>query len=102
MDYEYRNGRLYLHRSAAEREPVLLRLRRIEGQVRGLQQMIEEDRHCLDEVQQINAVTAALREVLMLVISGHLDAAIDFAVEAQDGQAAVKEMIAVLRAALRH
>ena len=80
---------------------MLQRLRRIEGQVRGLAQMIENDRHCLDEVQQANAITAAMREVALLVISDHLTASVDFAVDAQDGEAAIKEMIQVLRAALR-
>ena len=101
MDHEFNEGRLYLHRTLEEREPLLKRLRRIEGQVRGLQQMIENDRYCLDEVQQINAITAALREVALLVISQHLTAAVDFAVKAQDGEMAIEEMVTVLRAALR-
>lgn len=80
---------------------MLQRLRRIEGQVRGLQQMIENDRHCLDEVQQINAITAAIREVSLMVVSDHLDASVDFAVNNHDGEVATREMIEVLRAALR-
>ena len=63
--------------------------------------MIEEDRYCLDEVQQMNAATAAMREVALLVIQDHLEAAVQFAVSAGDGAVAVKEMISVLRAALR-
>ena len=90
-----------LQRTPEEQEVILRRLRRIEGQVRGLQQMIEADRYCLEEVQQLNAVTAASREVALLVIADHLRAAVEFAVQAQDGVAAIQEMIAVLRAALR-
>ena len=101
MDHEFRDGRLYLHRSPEQKAPLLQRLRRIEGQVRGLQQMIEEDRYCLDEVQQMNAATAAMREVALLVIQDPLEAAVQFAVSAGDGAVAVKEMISVLRAALR-
>lgn len=101
MQSEFRDGRLHLHRTPEEREPLLKRLRRIEGQVRGLRQMIEEDRYCLDEVQQANAITAAVREVALLVIQDHLTAAVEHAVEALDGEAAIKDMVAVLHAAMR-
>jgi DNA-binding FrmR family transcriptional regulator len=62
--------------------------------------MIEEDRHCRDEVQQINAIVSAMREVALLVVTDHLNAAVEFAVENQDGKIAIDEMIKVLRAAL--
>jgi len=101
MRYEFSDGRLHLHRTAEEKEPLLQRLGRIEGQVRGVRQMVEDDRYCLDEVQQASAITAAMREVTLLIISDHLTAAVDFAVQSHDGKAAVKEMIAVLRAGLR-
>ncbi|WP_158746471.1 metal-sensitive transcriptional regulator, partial [Acidisphaera sp. L21] len=52
MDYEFRDGKLFVSRSPEERDPLLKRLRRIEGQVRGLIQMLEADRYCLDEIQQ--------------------------------------------------
>lgn len=101
MEYTVADGRLHLQRSKGEQDELLRRLRRIEGQVRGLQQMIVDNRYCLDEVQQINATTAALREVALLVIGDHLHAAVAFAVEAHDGDVAISEMITVLRAALR-
>lgn len=49
--------------SPERREDVLLRLRRIEGQVRGLQRMVEEDRDCRDIVTQVAAVKSALSSV---------------------------------------
>jgi len=69
MRYEFRDGRLHLHRTAEEKEPLLQRLGRIEGQVRGVRQMVQDDRYCLDEVQQTSAITAAMREVALLIIS---------------------------------
>ena len=51
-----------------DKEALLKRLRRMEGQVRGIQQMVEDDRYCLDVVQQVNALTAAAREVALLVL----------------------------------
>lgn len=101
MDYEFKDGRIFVRRTPEEREPTLKRLRRIEGQVRGLQQMLSDDRHCLDEVQQMSAITAALREVSLIIVSEHLDASVDFAVNNRDGEIATREMIEVLRAALR-
>lgn len=101
MRYALDEGRLFLHRTREEKDELQRRLRRMEGQVRGLQQMIEDDRHCLDDVQQINALTAAAREVALMVIAGHLEACVDFAVEAHDGKVAVGEMVSCLRAAMR-
>lgn len=101
MDVEFTERRLILRRTAEEKEPLLQRLNRIEGQVRGMRQMVEADRHCLDVVQQANAVTAAVREVALLVIQDHLAASVKFSVETHDGAAALEEMVTVLRAALR-
>ena len=101
MNHEFRDGRLLLRRTPEQKAPLLQRLRRIEGQVRGLQQMVEEDRYCLDEVQQANAVTSAMREVALLIIQDHLTAAVEHAVASGDGDASIKEMVGLLRAAMR-
>ncbi len=101
MEYEFRDGRLFVSRSPEEREPILKRLKRIEGQVRGLIQMLEADRYCLDEVQQANAVTSAMREVALLILSSHLDAGVDFAVKSGRTDDVLKEMTDVMRAALK-
>jgi DNA-binding FrmR family transcriptional regulator len=57
---------------SAEKDALLNRLRRIEGQTRGLQTMVEEDRWCPDILQQIAAVTAALDKVALGVAAGHV------------------------------
>ena len=48
------------------------RLRRIEGQVRGLQRMIEEDKYCIDVLTQVSAVTSALESVALALLEDHL------------------------------
>lgn len=101
MDHEFRDGRVFVHRTVEERARLIDRLKKIEGQVRGIQKMIEDDRYCLDEIQQANAVVAAMREVELLIIADHLEAGMEFAVESNDKDAAVKDMMAVLRAAIR-
>lgn len=84
-----------------EKDELLLRLRKIEGQVRGTQQMIVEDRYCLDVLQQINALTAAAREVAATVLEIHLKSCIEEAAQDRDGAAAVQEMLTVVRKTVR-
>ena len=69
--------------------------------MRGLHQMVEDDRYCLDVVQQVNALTAAAREVSLLVMETHLRATVTEAASEHDGESALREMIDVLRKALR-
>ncbi|MEX6508271.1 metal-sensitive transcriptional regulator [Jiella sp. M17.18] len=101
MDGEIKDDRIELRRTEDEKRPLLQRLKRIEGQVRGLQNMIAEDRYCLDEVQQINAMTAALREVALLIISQHVSCGIHIAVEDDHRELAVEDVMRVLRSAMR-
>lgn len=58
------------------------RLRRIEGQVRGLQRMVDEDSYCIDVVTQVSAVKSALDRVAMLLLQDHLAHCVAGAVEA--------------------
>lgn len=92
-----------VHRSNydAERSDLLARLGRMEGQVRGLGRMIEDDRYCLDVVQQVNAVTAGLREVALLVLEAHLRVSVAEAVAGGDRDAAIAETVELLRRAMR-
>lgn len=54
------------------KEQLLQRLRRAEGQIRGLQQMVEADRYCVDVLTQISAVTKALQSVAVGLLDDHL------------------------------
>ena len=55
-----------------DKESVLKRLRRIEGQVRGLQRMVDEDTYCIDVLTQVSAATKALESVALELLDGHL------------------------------
>ena len=57
---------------ADEKPAVRARLKRIEGQVRGINQMVEDDRYCIDVLQQITAVTRALQGVALRLLDDHL------------------------------
>jgi CsoR family transcriptional regulator, copper-sensing transcriptional repressor len=56
----------------AEKDEVLSRLRKVEGQIRGLQRMIEDDRYCIDVVTQISAASSGLRRVAVSLLADHL------------------------------
>jgi DNA-binding FrmR family transcriptional regulator len=55
-----------------DKDAVQKRLRRIEGQVRGLQRMVEEDRYCIDVLEQVSAATRALQSVALQLLNDHL------------------------------
>ncbi|MBK5306044.1 MAG: metal-sensitive transcriptional regulator [Frankiaceae bacterium] len=57
---------------AADKDALRTRLRRIEGQVRGLQRMVEDDTYCIDVLTQISAATKALQAVALNLLEGHL------------------------------
>jgi CsoR family transcriptional regulator, copper-sensing transcriptional repressor len=59
-------------REAASRENLLLRLRRVEGQVRGVQKMVEDDRYCPDVLIQMSAIHESLRAVERILMKDHL------------------------------
>ncbi len=55
-----------------EKQAVLNRLRRVEGQVRGLQRMVEDDTYCIDILTQVSAVTRALENVALGLLDEHM------------------------------
>ena len=60
------------HGYSQEKENYAKRLRRIEGQVRGIAKMIEEDKYCIDVLTQISAVNSALQSVALSLLDEHL------------------------------
>jgi DNA-binding FrmR family transcriptional regulator len=75
------------------------RLSRVEGQVRGLARMVEEDRYCIEVVTQIAAVRAALRRVEELVLKDHVGHCVEHAIASGDPKEQrikIAELIAVL------
>jgi DNA-binding FrmR family transcriptional regulator len=70
-----------------DKEDYLKRLRRIEGQVRGLQKIVEDDKYCIDILTQVSAVTKALQAVALGLLEDHLGHCVTQAV-AEGGDAA--------------
>jgi CsoR family transcriptional regulator, copper-sensing transcriptional repressor len=61
------------HGYAADREALVRRLHRIEGQVRGIERMLEEDRYCIDVLTQIAAVNTALESLAFRILDDHVN-----------------------------
>jgi len=78
----------------------LKRLSRIEGQVRGLARMLEEDRYCIDVITQVAAVRAALKRVEEQVLEDHVRHCVEHAImsgDAEEQRKKVTELLEVLR-----
>ena len=78
---------------------VKTRLARIEGQVRGLGQMIEQDRYCIDVITQVRAAHAALAKIEQIVLQEHLGSCVEAAIvsgDPKEQRAKVAELIDVL------
>jgi len=75
-----------------DKQQVQDRLRRIEGQVRGLQKMVEEDRYCIDVLTQVSAVKAALESVALLLLADHTEHCVTEAICAGEGSQKVREL----------
>ena len=81
---------------AGDKDQVLARLRRIEGQVRGLQRMVEEDTYCIDVLTQLNSVNAALRAVGMGLLDAHVRHCVRESIEQGQGDEKVEELMAAV------
>jgi DNA-binding FrmR family transcriptional regulator len=76
---------------SAEKQALIGRLRRIEGQIRGLQRMVDEDTYCIDVLTQISAATRALQAVALGLLEDHLRHCVVDAAIHGDPAAKVKE-----------
>jgi DNA-binding FrmR family transcriptional regulator len=75
-----------------DKQKVIARLRRVEGQIRGLQRMIEDDTYCIDVLTQLSAATKALQGVGVLLIDEHLQHCVAGAAASGD-QARTEELV---------
>ena len=77
---------------AKDKPAVLSRLRRIGGQVRGIEKLVEEDRYCIDVLTQVNAARAALESVALQLLADHTEHCVTEAIQAGGGKAKVREL----------
>ena len=83
--------------SGAETTALAKRLNRIEGQVRGIGRMIDDDRYCVDILTQVSAVQSALDALALKLLEHHLHGCVSHAVASGNGAHAVDEALSVIR-----
>lgn len=89
------------HGYVAEKDALVRRLHRIEGQVRGLERMVEDERYCIDILTQIAAVTTALESVAFKILDGHVDHCVSGALSSGDPEVAAEKSKELLEAVHR-
>lgn len=89
----------FRHSYTKDRRLLQNRLKRIEGQARGLQRMVEDEAYCLDILQQVEAMTAAADQVAMLLLEDHVAGCLTHAIASGQGGPYVDEMMTVIRRA---
>lgn len=89
------------YRYSKDKQALQTRLKRIEGQARGIQQMIEDERYCIDIIQQLTALSAATDEASLLILESHIEGCVSNAIREEQGEEHIKELMATLRKAIR-
>jgi DNA-binding FrmR family transcriptional regulator len=89
------------HGYTADKDALVRRLHRIEGQVRGIERMVEEDRYCIDLLTQISAVTTALESVAFVILDDHVNHCVAGALASGDPAAAEEKSKELLDAVHR-
>jgi CsoR family transcriptional regulator, copper-sensing transcriptional repressor len=84
-----------------DKDALVKRLHRIEGQVRGLERMVEEDRYCIDVLTQISAVTTALESLALRILDDHVQHCVANALASGDEAAAQEKSRELLAAVQR-
>lgn len=84
-------------RTEDEKAKVLNRLKRIEGQVRGIQKMVEDDRYCVDILVQITAIDSALNKVGHSLMERHTHHCVADAIKKGEGEEAIDELMKVMK-----
>lgn len=82
----------------ASRQDLLTRLKRIEGQVRGVQKMLEEDRYCVDVLVQLSAIKSAVHQVALSILEAHTRGCVaDALMASNQADEKITELIDILR-----
>lgn len=83
------------------KDQILIRLKRAEGQLRGIQKMIQEDRYCIEVLQQISAVQSATENVAIALLENHTREFVNNVIEHKSGENEIQEMIRIVKQFVR-
>jgi len=85
---------------ASDKDALIKRVNRLEGQVRGIGRMIDDDRYCIDIVNQLTAIQAAARELSLQLLGSHVSHCVVDAVHADNAEPKIQELIDTLGKAM--
>lgn len=80
-----------------DKAALIKRLNRIEGQVRGINRMVEDDRYCVDILTQVTAVKSALDSLAMQLLESHASGCVKQAIESGQGEESIAELVSVIK-----
>jgi len=89
------------YRYSKDKPALLIRMKKIEGQAKGVQRMLEEDRYCIDIVQQLTALSAAIDEVSLLILESHIEGCVANAIREEHGEGHIKELMDTIRKSIK-
>ncbi len=92
-------GRQYQY--TKDKAALQTRMKKIEGQAKGIQRMIEEDRYCIDIVQQLSSLSSAAEEVSLHILQAHIEGCVTSAICEQSGESYITELMETIRKAVR-
>lgn len=82
---------------ASDKEKILLRLRKMEGQLKGIQKMVEEDKYCVDVLNQLSSIIAAARKVATIIMKDHIKGCVrDALTRNENSEEYVNELVEVV------
>ncbi len=88
------------YRYTKDKPSLLTRINRIEGQAQGVKRMIEENRYCIDIVQQLTALSSAAKELSLIILQNHIEGCVTDAIKEEHGEYYINELIKTIRKAI--
>ena len=80
-----------------DKRQILARLRRMEGQLKGIQKMVEQDKYCVDVLNQLSSVIAATQKVATIIMTDHIKGCVrDALTSGEDSEGKVNELVGVV------
>lgn len=83
------------------KKDLALRMKRIEGQIRGIDKMVQEGKYCIDIIHQINAAKRALEQTALMLVQQHVKTCLAEAILQKRGKAKIEELVSTLNQFLR-
>ena len=82
-------------------ENIMARLKKIEGQIRGIQKMVEDKKYCVDIINQVTAARRALDQVSIKLMHRHINNCVSDAIRSNDGQPIIEELMGTINRFIR-